>query len=348
MFELEEKSYFYLLLLIPVLALLFAYTLLWKKKKQKEFGATHLIKNLSPEKSIFKPMLKIVVVLVALLFLIIALVNPKMGTKMDTVKRQGIDIVFAVDVSKSMLAADIAPNRLEKSKQLVSQLINQLGSDKIGIIAYSGSAFPVLPMTSDYSVAKMFMQGMNPSMISSQGTMIDEAIDLASEKYFDKKDKTSKLLIILSDGEDHSEEAVKAAENAKSLGIRIVTIGIGTEKGGTIPLKSLGQGSELQKDQDGNIVVTKRNEEVLAKIAKSTKGIYVDGNNTKNVLEEIKKVLDNTQKSEFESKLMANYQSQFQWFLGFAFVLLFVDLFFLERKTKWIQDLNLFNEKEKK
>lgn len=348
MFELEEKSYFYLLLLIPVLALLFAYTLLWKKKKQKEFGATHLIKNLSPEKSIFKPMLKIVVVLVALLFLIIALVNPKMGTKMDTVKRQGIDIVFAVDVSKSMLAADIAPNRLEKSKQLVSQLINQLGSDKIGIIAYSGSAFPVLPMTSDYSVAKMFMQGMNPSMISSQGTMIDEAIDLASEKYFDKKDKTSKLLIILSDGEDHSEEAVKAAENAKSIGIRIVTIGIGTEKGGTIPLKSLGQGSELQKDQDGNIVVTKRNEEVLAKIAKSTKGIYVDGNNTKNVLEEIKKVLDNTQKSEFESKLMANYQSQFQWFLGFAFVLLFVDLFFLERKTKWIQDLNLFNEKEKK
>ena len=348
MFELEEKSYFYLLLLIPVLALLFAYTLLWKKKKQKEFGATHLIKNLSPEKSIFKPMLKIVVVLVALLFLIIALVNPKMGTKMDTVKRQGIDIVFAVDVSKSMLAVDIAPNRLEKSKQLVSQLINQLGSDKIGIIAYSGSAFPVLPMTSDYSVAKMFMQGMNPSMISSQGTMIDEAIQLASDKYFDKKDKTSKLLIILSDGEDHSEEAVDAAENAKSLGIRIVTIGIGTEKGGTIPLKSLGQGSELQKDQDGNIVVTKRNEEVLTKIAKSTKGIYVDGNNTKNVLEEIKKVLDNTQKSEFESKLMANYQSQYQWFLGFAFVLLFIDLFFLERKTKWIQDLNLFNEKEKK
>lgn len=348
MFELEEKSYFYLLLLIPVLALLFAYTFVWKKKKQKEFGDTHLIKNLSPEKSIFKPILKIVVVLVAFLFMVIALVNPKMGTKMDTVKRQGIDIVFAVDVSKSMLAADIAPNRLEKSKQLVSQLINQLGSDKIGIIAYSGSAFPVLPMTSDYSVAKMFMQGMNPSMISSQGTMIDEAIQLASEKYFDKKDKTSKLLIILSDGEDHSEEAVDAAENAKSLGIRIVTIGIGTEKGGTIPLKSLGQGSELQKDQDGNIVVTKRNEEVLTKIAKSTKGIYVDGNNTKNVLEEIKKVLDNTQKSEFESKLMANYQSQYQWFLGFAFVLLFIDLFFLERKTKWIQDLNLFNEKEKK
>jgi Ca-activated chloride channel family protein len=347
MFELEEKSYFYLLLLLPVLALLFAYTMVWKKKKQKEFGDAHLIQSLSPEKSVFKPTLKIVVVLFAILLLIIALVNPKMGTKLDTVKRQGIDIVFAVDVSKSMLAADIAPNRLEKSKQLVSQLINQLGSDKIGIIAYSGSAFPVLPMTSDYSVAKMFMQGMNPSMISSQGTMIDEAIQLASEKYFDKKDKTSKLLIILSDGEDHSEEAVDAAENAKSLGIRIVTIGVGTEKGGTIPLKSLGQGSDLQKDQDGNIVVTKRNEEVLTKIAKATKGIYVDGNNTKTVLEEIKRVLDSTQKSEFESKLMANYQSQFQWFLGAAFLLLFIDLFFLERKTKWIQDLNLFNEKDK-
>ncbi len=348
MFELEEKSYFYVLIIIPVLALLFLYTQIWKKKKQKEFGDVELLHQLSPEKSVFKPTLKITVILLAILCLIIALVNPKMGTKMETVKRQGIDIVFAVDVSKSMLAADIAPNRLEKSKQLVSQLINQLGSDKIGIIAYSGSAFPVLPMTSDYSVAKMFMQGMNPSMISSQGTMIDEAITLACDKYFDKKDKTSKLLIILSDGEDHSEEAVDAAENAKSLGIKIVTIGIGTEKGGTIPLKSLGQGSELQKDQDGNIVVTKRNEEVLTKIAKSTKGIYVDGNNTKNVLDEIKKVLDNTQKSEFESKQMANYQSQFQWFLGLAFVLLFLDIFFLERKTKWIQDLNLFNEKEKK
>lgn len=348
MYELEEKGYFYLLLIIPILVVLFLYVQLWKKKKQKEFGDSSLLEKLSPEKSVFKPALKITVLLLAMAFLIIALVNPKIGTKIETVKRQGIDIVFAVDVSKSMLAEDVAPNRLEKSKQLVSQLINQLGSDKIGIIAYSGSAFPVLPMTSDYSVAKMFMQGMNPGIISSQGTSIDEAIELANEKYFVKKEKTSKLLIIISDGEDHSDNAVDAAEDAKSAGIKIITIGVGSEKGGTIPLKSLGKGDELQKDQEGNVVVTKRNAEVLGKIAKSANGIYVDGNNTKNVLETIKNVLDKTQKSEFDGMQMADYKSQFQWFLGFAFFLLFVDVFFLEIKTKWVRKMNLFNEEKKK
>lgn len=347
MYELEEKGYFYLLIIIPILVLLFLYVQVWKKRKQKEFADIGLLEKLSPEKSVFKPVLKIAVLLLALLFLIIALVNPKMGTKIETVKRQGINIVFAVDVSKSMLAEDVAPNRLAKSKQLVSQLINQLGSDKIGIIAYSGSAFPVLPMTSDYSVAKMFLQSMNTTMISSQGTMIDEAINLATEKYFVKKEKTSKLLIIISDGEDHSDEAVAAAEEAKNKGIKIVTIGVGTEKGGTIPLKSLGQNGEFQKDQEGNVVVTKRNSEVLDKIAKSTGGIYIDGNNTKQVTESIKNLLDKTQKTDFESTQMADFKSQFQWFLGFAFFLLYIDLFFLERKTKWLKKMNLFNEEKK-
>ncbi len=346
MYELEEKGYFYLLIIIPLLVMLFLYVQVWKKRKQKEFGDLRLLEKLSPEKSVFKPVLKISVILLAILFLIIGLVNPKMGTKIETVKRQGIDIVFAVDVSKSMLAEDVAPNRLEKSKQIVSQLINQLGSDKIGIIAYSGSAFPVVPMTSDYSVTKMFLQSMNPTMISSQGTMIDEAINLASEKYFVKKEKTSKVLVIISDGEDHSDEAVTAAEDAKSNGIKIVTIGVGTENGGTIPLKSLGQNGELQKDQEGNVVVTKRNSDVLNKISKSSGGIYIDGNNTKQVTESIKNLLDKTQKSEFESTQMADFKSQFQWFLGFAFFLLFLDLFFLERKTKWVKKMNLFNEEK--
>lgn len=169
MYELEEKWYLYFLIAIPVMALLFLYIQFWKRKKQREFGDLELIKKLSPEKSAFKPALKLVVILLALTCLIIGLVNPKIGTKMETVKREGIDIIFAVDVSKSMLAEDVAPNRLEKSKQLVSQIINTLGSDRIGIIAYSGSAFPVLPITTDYSVAKMFLQSMNPGMISAQG-----------------------------------------------------------------------------------------------------------------------------------------------------------------------------------
>jgi Ca-activated chloride channel homolog len=344
MYELEEKGYLYLLFVIPIFVLLFLYVQYWKQKKQREFGDLELIKKLSPEKSIFKPILKIGVVLLGMTFLIIALVNPKMGTKMEKVKRQGIDIVFAIDVSKSMLAEDVAPNRLEKSKQIVSQLINQLGSDRIGIIAYSGSAFPVLPMTSDYGVAKMFLQTMNPGMISSQGTSIDQAIDLAANNFFDKKDKTNKLLVIISDGEDHSDNAENAAEDAQKLGLKIVTVGVGTEKGGPIPLKRNGIVESYQKDNENQVVITKRNAAVLLAIAKSTKGGYVDGNSTKAVLDYVKKVLDNTQKTEFEGTMMADFKSQFQWFLGFGFFLLFFDVFLTERKTKWVRKMNLFNE----
>ena len=347
MYELEEKGYLYLLFVVPLLVLLFLYVQYWKRKKQAAFGDLDLVKKLSPEKSLFKPTLKFVLVVLGLTFLILALVNPKMGTKMEKVKRQGIDIVFAIDVSKSMLAEDVAPNRLEKSKQIVSQLINQLGSDRIGIIAYSGSAFPVLPMTSDYAVAKMFLQTMNPGMISSQGTSIDQAIDLAANNFFDKKDKTNKLLVIISDGEDHSDNAQNAAEDAQKLGLKIITVGVGTENGGPIPLKRNGVVESFQKDQDNQVVVTKRNASVLAAIAKSTKGGgYVDGNSTKTVLDYVKKVLDNTQKTEFEGTMMANYKSQFQWFLGFGFFFLFLDIFLTERKTKWVRKMNLFNEKE--
>ena len=345
MYELEEKGYLYLLFVIPFLVVLFLYVQYWKRKKQLAFGDLDLIKKLSPQKSVFKPILKMIVLLLTLVCLVIALVNPKMGTKIETVKRDGIDIVFAIDVSKSMLAEDVVPNRLEKSKQLVSQIINQLGSDRIGIIAYSGSAFPILPITTDYGVAKMFLQSMNPNIISAQGTSLDEAINMASTTFFDKKDKTNKLLILISDGEDHSENAEDAAEEAKKLGLKIITVGVGTEKGGPIPLKRNGIVDSFQKDQNGEVVVTKRNAEILQKIGKNSKG-YVDGNNTKTVLNFVKNALDNIQKTEFEGTQMANFHSQFQWFLGFGFFLLLLDVFLSERKTKWVQKMNLFNEKE--
>ena len=345
MYELEEKWYLYFLIVIPVLTVLFLYVQFWKRKKQFEFGDLELIKKLSPEKSVFKPILKLVVVLLALTCLIIGLVNPKIGTKLETVKREGIDIIFAIDVSKSMLAEDVAPSRLEKSKQLVSQIINNLGSDRIGIIAYSGSAFPVLPITTDYSVGKMFLQTMNPGMISAQGTSIDQAITLATT-YIDKKDKTNKLLIIITDGEDHSDSAEDAAKEAKKAGLKILTIGVGTEKGGTIPLKRNGIVESFQRDQNNEVVITKRNSEVLKNIAKSAGGGYVDGNSTKAVLDYVKNALDNIQKTEFESTQMADFKSQFQWFLGFGFFLLLLDVFLLEKKTKWVKKMNLFNEKE--
>lgn len=341
--ELDEKKYLYLLFILPLIVLVFLANLYWKRKKQREFGDLEMVKKLSPESSVFKPVLKLVVLLLAFLGLIIALVNPKIGTKMETVKREGIDIVFAMDVSKSMLAEDVAPNRLDKSKQIVSQIINQLGSDRIGIVAYAGSAFPVLPITSDYGVAKMFLQSMNTEMVSSQGTSLDEAIRLAIT-YFDEKSKTSKLLVLISDGEDHSEDAQAAADEASKAGLKIITISLGTEKGATIPLKRNGVVESFQKDNNNQVVITKMNKESLEAIAKATKGGYVNGNNTKNVLEYIKATLDNIQKTEFESTEMADFQSQFQWFLGFAFLLLFADVFLLERKTKWVKKLDLFNE----
>jgi Ca-activated chloride channel family protein len=344
MYELDEKKYLSLLLVVPILVLLFLFNQYWKRKKQREFGDLEMIQKLSPEKSVFKSVLKFTVLILAFGFLVIGLVNPKIGTKSETVKREGIDIVFAVDVSKSMLCEDVAPSRLEKSKQIVSQIVNQLVGDRIGIVAYAGSAFPVLPITTDYGVAKMFLQSMNPSMVSSQGTSLDEAIKLSST-YFDDDKKTSKLLILISDGEDHSEGAIDAAEEASKLGLKIITIGVGTSKGGPIPLKGNGRVLSFKRDQNNAVVVTKLNEESLKVISKNTKGGYVNGNNTKEVLEYVKNALDNIEKTEFEAQQFTDYNSQFQWFLGIAFFLLLLDVFFLERKTKWLKKLNLFNEK---
>lgn len=342
--KLEEPILLYLLLLIPLLIALFLFQVYWKKKKQKEFGDLELIKQLSPTKSRFKPVLKFVTILLALTGLILALVNPKIGTKMETVKRQGIDIVFALDISKSMLSEDIAPSRLEKSKQLISQIINSLGNDRIGIVGYAGSAYPVLPMTTDYSIAKMYLQNMNTNMLSSQGTALNDAINLATT-YFDAFD-TSKLIILVSDGEDHGDGANEASEIAKEKGIKIITIGVGTVNGGTIPIKAdNGVIAEYKKDNNGEVVITKLNPTILENIAKNTNAVYIENSNTKQVVEQVKNVLDNIEKTEFESQEIAEYQTQYQWFIGIAFFLLFLDIFFLERKTSWLQRLNLFNER---
>ncbi len=344
MYELDEKKYLYLLLLIPILLGLFVYVQYWKRKKQKEFGDIAIVKKLSPNQSSAKPVLKFILICLGLSTLIIGLVNPKIGTKLETVKREGIDIVFAIDVSKSMLAEDVAPNRLEKSKQRVSQLINQLGADRIGIVAYAGSAYPVLPITTDYSVAKMFLQSMNTDMVSSQGTAINEAIELAAT-YFDDKEQTNRLLVIVSDGEDHSEDAEDAADNASELGMKIISIGVGTAKGGPIPIKSNGVVKSFLRDKDEQVVVTKMNEEVLQSIAKSTKGSYINGNSTKDVIDNFKTILDTVEKTAFETQQVSDYKDQFQWFLGIAFILVFLDIFVFERKTAWLKKLNLFNEK---
>ncbi len=345
MVQLDEKIYFYLLFIVPVIVVLFLLVVIWKKRTQKKFANTALLKRLTPDRSYNKGTLKLLVFILGLSLLIIGLVNPKIGTKLETVKREGVDIVFAVDVSKSMLAEDIAPNRLEKAKRLVSEIINQLASDRIGIIAYAGQAYPQLPITTDYGAAKMFLQSMNTDMLTSQGTAIDQAIELAST-YYDDEEQTNRVLFIISDGEDHSEgSTIEAVEEAVDAGIRIYTIGVGKQKGAPIPIKRNGILESLKKDNQGETVITRLNEDILVDIANEGNGQYIDGSNTDAAVESIKEELLQMDKKEFEAKQFAEYKDQFQWFIGAALLLLFLDIFILDRKTKWLKKLNLFNEK---
>jgi Ca-activated chloride channel family protein len=343
MFQLEESKYLYLLLIVPILVVFFVFNFYWKTKKQKEFGDLDLVKKLIPEYSGFKSILKFLLVIFGLSAIIIAIANPRLGTKMETIKRDGIDIVFALDVSKSMLAEDVAPNRLEKSKQIINQIINNLQGDRIGLIAYAGSAYPILPMTSDYSIGKMYLQNANTNMLSSQGTALNQAINQAIN-FFDD-DQQSKLLILISDGEDHGDDSKEALEIAKEKGIKIVAISVGTTKGGQIPIKENGKVLGYKKDSNGETVVTKMNPETLKLIAEATKGKYLDGNNTKSVVDNLQTVLSSIEKNESETQQIAEFKSQYQWFLGLGFLLLFIDLLMFERKTAWFQKLNLFKEK---
>ncbi len=344
MIQIDESIYFYLFLLFPGLVFLYMVLVFWKKRTQRKFAEAALLRRLTPSRSSFKGGLKLLFLLLGLTGLILGLVNPKIGTKLETVKREGVDIVFAIDVSKSMLAEDIAPNRLEKAKRIVSEIINQLASDRIGLIAYAGQAVPQLPITTDYSVAKMFLSYLNTDQLSSLGTAIDQAINLATT-FYDDEDQTNRVLFIVSDGEDHEGLAVDAVDQAVENGIRIYTIGIGKTKGAPIPIKRNGVVQELKKDGEGEVVITRLNEEMLKDIAEKGNGAYIDGSNTDEAVTFIKEELNKMDKMEFEAKQFAEYKDQFQWFLGLGLLFIFLDIFILDRKTKWLKKLNLFNEK---
>src|SRR6056300_965179 len=346
MIQLDEHIYLYLLGILPLFVLLQLALSIWKKKAQKRFASATRLKLLAPEVSPSKSNLKLIIQLLGFTALIFALVNPKAGTRMETIKREGVDIVFAVDVSKSMLVEDMAPNRLEKAKRIVSEIINQLASDRIGIIAYAAGAYPQLPITTDFGAAKMFLQGMNTDMLSSQGTAISDAIELATTYYNDAA-QTNRVLFIVSDGEDHSDGGTaNAVSIAIDAGIKVFTIGVGTEKGAPIPLKKKGIVESLKRDSEGEVVITKRNTETLIEIASAGNGIYIDGENTANAVAIIKEQLNQMDKMAFEAKQFSDYKDQFQWFLGLGLLMLFLDQIIWEGKTGWISKLNLFNEKE--
>ena len=344
MYQLEETSYFYILLIIPTMITGFLFLKTWKKNIQTKYISENLLQFLSPNISNFKPRIKLLFLILFILFSTIALVNPKIGTELKTVKREGVDIVFALDVSKSMLAEDIAPNRLEKAKRIVSEIINTLNNDRVGVIAYAATALPILPITDDYSTAKTFLQSLNTDMLSSQGTAIIQSINLA-QKFYDDEDQTNRVLCILSDGEDHEVERQNLLELAEQSGITIITIGLGSVKGAPIPIKENNIVKSYKKDENGDVVVTKLNTQLLNTIANSSSGIYIEGINTELVVEEISKRLKEMDKKEFESKQFVAYKDQFQWFISFAILFLSLELLVFEKKTYWVKKLNLFNEK---
>ena len=317
-----------------------------KEMGNTKFSDLNLLQKIAPNSSNFKSALKVGMLLIGIAFLIISLTNPKMGTKLKTVKREGVDVVFALDVSKSMLAEDIAPNRLEKAKQIISKTIDKLGSDRVGIIIYAGNSYPLLPITTDHAAANMFLQNAAPEMVSSQGTAINEALELA-KTYYNNDEQTNRFLIIISDGEDHQEETKQMAQNLANEGIKIFTIGIGTEKGGPIPIKNNGSVISYKKDNKGEVVITKMVEKILSDIANEGNGKYIDGNKTQETIDVIEDILLKAEKSEFETKKFADYKDQFQWFVGLGLLFLIIDVLLLEKKTKWIQKLNLFNQTEK-
>ena len=344
MYQLDHPGFLYLLALLPLLWLGEWGYVSWQKRKQHLLGSGQLLNKLSPYRSLFKPRLKLFLFTLGLTSLVFGLVNPKIGTELETVTREGVDLVFAVDVSKSMLAEDIAPNRLEKSKRLVSAIINKLASDRVGIIAYAAQAVPQLPITTDYGAAKMFLQGLNTNMLSSQGTAIDAALDL-SATFFDDAAQTNKVVFLITDGEDHSEEGVTAASRAAAAGITVFTLGVGTEAGSPIPLKKNGVIESYKKDLSGEVVISKRDETMLTQIAEATGGAYQDGNNTQAVLDFVNERLKAMDKKEFEAKKFVSYKDQFQAFLFAAFLLLLGERIVFATKTKWLTQLNLFNEK---
>ena len=343
MYQIEQPIYFYILLAIPLLVVLFVGVMLWRNHAQKRFANTALLLKLSPSRSVFKPVLKLVLFCLAIACLATGLVNPKIGTKIENVKREGVDVVFALDVSKSMLAEDIAPNRIEKSKQLITQILNSLAGDRVGIIGYAGSAFPQVPITTDFSSAKLFLNNMNTDMVSSQGTAINEAIEM-SKTYYNDEEQVNRVLFIISDGEDHEGNVESIADEAAALGIKIYTIGVGTLEGAPIPIKRNGVLQFYKRDQNNEQVITRLGEETLQQIAEEGNGNYIPGNNTAEVVETVTAILNGMDKKTFEAKQFTDFKDQFQWFLAGALFFLMIDVLLLERKTAWLRKLNLFNE----
>tara|TARA_B110000003_G_C16602552_1_gene516232 strand:+ start:422 stop:1456 length:1035 start_codon:yes stop_codon:yes gene_type:complete len=344
MLRYEHIEYLNLLFGIPVLIILLLIYEKWKKKSLNSFGDTHLVSKLIPSFSKSRIRNKNILTILIFILLIIGISNPQIGTKMEEVKRDGVDLIIAIDLSNSMLSEDIKPNRLERAKQAISRLIDKLQGDRIGLIVFAADAYVQLPITTDYSAAKLFLSSVNTNIIPTQGTEIDEAIEL-SIKSFDMKNPQSKAIIIITDGENHNENAIESAKQANELGIYIHTLGMGLSKGGPIPIyDKYGNKTGFRKDKEGNTVVSKLNEELLMAIANAGNGSYVRANNSKSGLSKLFNEINKMEKKEIGTMVITEHKDQFQFFIGLAIILLILDLIILRRKNRLIDHFNFFKQ----
>jgi len=341
MLRYEHIEYLNLLFGIPVLILAILLYSKWKRKALAIFGDKKLVTKLMLSFSELRIKIKNILTVLIFIFLILGIANPQIGTKMEELKREGVDLIIAIDLSNSMLAEDIKPNRLERAKQAISRLIDKLAGDRIGLIVFAGEAYVQLPITTDYSAAKLFLSTVNTSIVPTQGTEIGKAINLSIQS-FDMENAQNKAIIIITDGESHDEKAIESAEKANKLDIFVHTLGMGLSKGGPIPIyNKYGTRTGYRKDRDGNTVVSKLNENLLQQIASAGKGTYVRANNSKAGLSTLFAEINKMEKKEIGTMIFTEYKDRFQLFIGLALILLITDLMLLGRKNKWNNRINL-------
>lgn len=339
MFRFANPEFLYLLFILPVLLAVYVYAYLQKRKAIKRLGNPEILSQLMPEVSPKRQFLKFWFIFGAVAAIIFVIAGPQFGSKLETVKRQGVEIMVCLDVSNSMLAEDVSPNRLEKSKQMLSKLTDGFTDDKVGLIVFAGDAFTQLPITSDYISAKMFLTSINPSMVSAQGTSIGAAINLAARS-FTPNETSDKTIVLITDGENHEDDAIGAASVAAEKGIRVNIVGIGLPKGGPIPLQGT---NNYMKDKDGNVVITMLNEQMCQEIAAAGKGMYVRADNTNSALKALQKEIDKMKKTELDSKVYSEYDEQFQLVAWIALFLLIVELLIFDRKNRIFRKVKIFS-----
>ena len=340
MLRFEDPIYLWMLLIIPILVLV--RFIVWRKRKRnlRKFGDSSLLKEMMPDVSKYRPTIKFCLLLSAITILIFMIARPQVGSKISHEKREGIEVLIALDISNSMLAQDVIPSRLEKSKLLIEDLVDHFTNDKVGLVVFAGDAFVQLPITNDYVSAKMFLQNINPSLITTQGTDLARAISL-SQSCFTQREHIGRAIIVITDGEDHEGGALEAAREAYKKGINVFILGVGTSKGAPIPD---GNGGYL-KDNSGQTVLSALNEQMCQQVAKAGNGVYIHVDNTSDAQEKLNKELSKLQSGISDTVVYSEYNEQFQIFGIILLLLLIVETILLESRNPLFKQINLFRDK---